>query len=144
MEEQIILLKKLQKTLEEKNLDGYFETDNEIVTEDCDVEIEDEGIIHFKKGDDLNMDSTGDDFLCPEDKRVPIFNLDKINNYLIQYHGLYVCVNVNASGWFWEITRVATGSTVKTSEYRGPNDGGCWDTKDDAWINGIIYCLKLI
>lgn len=145
MEEKILFLKELQEILEKKiKFSSAFETDYEIVTEDCDVEIKGEGTIHFKKGEELNMDSTGDDFLCPEESRVPIFDLNKINNYLIRYHDLHVCVNVNASGWFWEITRVGTGSTVKTSEYSGPNDGGCWNTKDDALMDGIVYCLKLI
>lgn len=132
------------KLLKEKGYEDFGES-HYIVIEDCEVEVRGLKTKRFEKGQTLNMDSeTTRDFLCPDDKCLQLPDINDINDWLIKKHGLYVCVNVNASGWFWEITRVATGSTVKTSEYSGPNDGGCWDAKYDALCNGIIYCLKLI
>lgn len=131
----------IAQLLKEKGYDEY--TNFYIVTNDCKVSV-DEETINFKKGQELDMSLDTSDFLCPEENMIPLPDSEDVIDWLIEKHGLYVNVNVNASGWYWEIVRVATGSTLKTSEYRGTNDGGCWDDRYDALKDGLIYCLKII
>lgn len=57
---------------------------------------------------------------------------------------IHVCVDVNASGWYYVLSKSDNGTYVCDSDENGPNDGGCWDTYEEALDNGIFMALKLI
>lgn len=57
---------------------------------------------------------------------------------------MHVCVDVNASGWYYVLSKSNNGTYICDSDDNGPNDGGCWDTYEEALNAGIIEAFKLI
>ena len=57
----------------------------------------------------------------------------------------HMCVEVYciACNFIWNICKT-DGTDTKSSEYSGPNDGGAWDSYEDAMENGLQEALKMI
>jgi len=56
---------------------------------------------------------------------------------------VYVRVDCNASGWYWEIEK-ANGTHIKDSGEEGPNLGGCWDDYEECLENVLKEVCMMI
>lgn len=57
---------------------------------------------------------------------------------------LHICIYNNASGYGYEISKADNGTYISNDLSDGPNDGGQWDTYEEALEAGIFEALKLI
>jgi hypothetical protein len=64
--------------------------------------------------------------------------------WLRELHNMCVEVYVTAYGFVWCISDTNGGTSRYDSEVTGPNDGGAWDTYEDAKENGLQEALKHI
>lgn len=65
------------------------------------------------------------------------------HRWLREVKSLYVCIYNCACGYGYEISKV-DGTHILCSSCEGPNDGGEWDTYEEALEAGILEALKLI
>ena len=63
--------------------------------------------------------------------------------WLRETKGLHICIYNTASGYSYEISKADNGTEVLCMP-KGPNDGGKWDTYEEALEAGIKEALKLI
>lgn len=64
--------------------------------------------------------------------------------WLREAHGIHVCIDVNASGWYYDLCKSDNGTHILWSSYQGPNDGGEWDSYEEALEAGLKIWLELI
>jgi len=73
-----------------------------------------------------------------------------LQKILREIYKIEVLVYCNASGWMWELNKAHTKDTISGgthicwSDYSGPNEGGHWDTYEEALEEGLYKALKLI
>ena len=63
--------------------------------------------------------------------------------WLRETKNLHICIYNCACGYGYEISKADNGTTVYCLPI-GPNDGGKWDTYEEALEDGILKSLKLI
>ena len=56
---------------------------------------------------------------------------------------IHIMMDVCASGYYAVLWKT-NGTFIKTLVDKGPNDGGVWDTFEEALQTGILEALKLI
>lgn len=67
------------------------------------------------------------------------------HRWLREVKNLYVCIYNCACGYGYEISKADNGTHIVAScDYKGPNDGGEWDTYEEALEAGIQRALELI
>lgn len=71
------------------------------------------------------------------------YYLYDIQKWLIEEKSRFVCVDNNASGWFWVLYNYY-GTFITDFNDEGPNDSGQWDTYKEALEAGIWKCYNLI
>lgn len=59
-------------------------------------------------------------------------------------HNIHVVIDNNACGYGWFLYKADNGTRIVDYADGGPNDGGCWDSYEEALNNGIMNALKLI
>lgn len=64
--------------------------------------------------------------------------------WLRETKNIHICVYNCACGYGYEISKADNGTHITSSVYEGPNDGGEWDTYEEALEAGILEALKLI
>lgn len=64
--------------------------------------------------------------------------------WLREIHNIHITVGNSASGYWWELSKADNGTFIADYNYSGPNDGGKWDTYEDALNFGILEALKRI
>lgn len=64
--------------------------------------------------------------------------------WLRETQNIHICVYNCACGYGYEISKADNGTHITSSVYKGPNDGGEWDTYEEALEAGILEALKLI
>lgn len=64
--------------------------------------------------------------------------------WLRETKNIHICVYNCACGYGYEISKVDNGTHIASSAYKGTNDGGEWDTYEEALETGIRESLKLI
>ena len=67
-----------------------------------------------------------------------------VARWLREVHKLHICVDVNASGWYYGIYKTDSGTYISGGCQCGPNDGGCWDSYEEALEAGFQKALRLI
>lgn len=65
------------------------------------------------------------------------------HRWLREVKNLYVCIYNCACGYGYEISKV-DGTHILSSGFEGPNDGGNWNTYEEALEAGIQRALELI
>lgn len=58
--------------------------------------------------------------------------------------GFIIYTDANASGFYWSISKVGTGSFIADLNGEGPNEGGCFDSYVDSMSDGIDNLIQLI
>lgn len=64
--------------------------------------------------------------------------------WLRETQNIHICVYNCACGYGYEISKADNGTHIASSTYKGTNDGGEWNTYEEALEAGIKECLKLI
>lgn len=64
--------------------------------------------------------------------------------WLRDIQNIHICVYNCACGYGYEISKADNGTHITSSVYEGTNDGGEWDTYEEALEAGILETLKLI
>ncbi len=67
-----------------------------------------------------------------------------VQKWLRETKNLHICIYNTASGYSYEISKADNGTTIVYCLPIGPNDGGKWDTYEEALEDGILKSLKLI
>lgn len=76
------------------------------------------------------------EFLCPV--------LYIAQKWLRETKNIHICVYNCACGYGYEISKADNGTHIASSAYKGTNDGGEWDSYEEALESGIQEALKLI
>lgn len=63
--------------------------------------------------------------------------------WLREVKNLHICIYNRASGYGYEITKADNGTHISHDFDAGPNDGGKWDTYEEALEAGIWEALGL-
>ena len=64
--------------------------------------------------------------------------------WLRETKNIHICVYNCACGYGYEISKADNGTHIASSTYKGTNDGGGWDTYEEALEAGLQEALKLI
>jgi hypothetical protein len=64
--------------------------------------------------------------------------------WLRETKNIHICVYNCACGYGYEISKADNGTHITSSVYEGTNDGGEWDTYEEALEAGLQEALKLI
>ena len=64
--------------------------------------------------------------------------------WLRETKNLHIEIYRNACGYGYIIVKANNGTWMKADGSKGPNDGGNWDTYEEALEAGIFEALKLI
>ena len=62
--------------------------------------------------------------------------------WIREVHKIHVCIDVNAAGWYYTLCKSYNGTYILWSSYHGPNDGGEWDSYEEALEAGVSFTLK--
>ena len=78
------------------------------------------------------------------------YYLWKIQKWLREIHKIDITIFSNASGYHWELNKsfhkdwFSGGTHISDDDLKGPNNGGGWNTYEEALEQGLIEALKLI
>lgn len=64
--------------------------------------------------------------------------------WLRETKNLHIEIYRNACGYGYIIVKANNGTWMEDGDAKGPNDGGNWDTYEEALEAGIFEALKLI
>lgn len=64
--------------------------------------------------------------------------------WLRETKNLHIEIYRNACGYGYAIVKANNGTWMEDDDAKGPNDGGNWDTYEEALEAGIFEALKLI
>lgn len=64
--------------------------------------------------------------------------------WLRETNNLHIAIIRNACGYGYDICKADNGTHITDGVFDGPNDGGQWDTYEEALEVGIQEALKLI
>lgn len=64
--------------------------------------------------------------------------------WLRETKNLHIEIYRNACGYGYVIVKANNGTWMEDDDAKGPNDGGNWDTYEEALEAGIFEALKLI
>ncbi|WP_195399499.1 hypothetical protein [Bacteroides finegoldii] len=64
--------------------------------------------------------------------------------WLRETKNLHISIIRNACGYGYDICKADNGTHITDGIFKGPNDGGQWDTYEEALEVGIQEALKLI
>lgn len=75
---------------------------------------------------------------------VPAPTLYDAQKWLRDNKNIHVCTDNRADGWFYVLYKSNNGTFIRDYNYSGTNDGGCWDTYEEALNAGILEALNYI
>lgn len=84
----------------------------------------------------MEIDGELVEFLCP--------TLYVAQKWLRETKNLHIEIYRSAVGYGYAIVKADNGTWQEDDDSRGPNDGGLWDTYEEALEAGIKEALKLI
>lgn len=64
--------------------------------------------------------------------------------WLREIKNLHIEIYRNACGYGYIIVKANNGTWMEDDDAKGPNDGGNWDTYEEALEAGLVESLKLI
>lgn len=67
-----------------------------------------------------------------------------VQKWLRETKNLHISIIRNACGYGYDICKAENGTHITDGIFKGPNDGGQWDTYEEALEVGIQESLKLI
>lgn len=70
--------------------------------------------------------------------------LFEVAKWLREKHNKHITVGNSASGYWWELSKADNGTLICDYNYKGSNDGGKYNTYEEALNEGIKEALKYI
>lgn len=67
-----------------------------------------------------------------------------VQKWLRENKNLHLSIIRNACGYSYDICKADNGTHIAEGVFKGPNDGGEWDTYEEALEAGIQEALKII
>lgn len=67
-----------------------------------------------------------------------------LQKWLREIKNLHIAIIRDACGYGYDICKADNGTHITDGVFDGPNDGGQWDTYEEALETGIQEALKLI
>ncbi|WP_195664379.1 MULTISPECIES: hypothetical protein [Bacteroides] len=67
-----------------------------------------------------------------------------VQKWLRETKNLHISIIRNACGYGYDICKADNGTHIADGIFKGPNDGGQWDTYEEALEVGIQEAIKLI
>lgn len=67
-----------------------------------------------------------------------------VQKWLRKEHNIHIVIDNSASGYGWFLYKADNGTRIIDYADDSPNDGGCWDSYEEALSAGILEALKLI
>jgi hypothetical protein len=67
-----------------------------------------------------------------------------LQKWLREIKNLHIAIIRDACGYGYDICKADNGTHIADGVFDGPNDGGQWDTYEEALETGIQEALKLI
>lgn len=67
-----------------------------------------------------------------------------VQRWLREIKNLHIAIIRNACGYGYDICKADNGTFIAAGIFDGPNDGGQWDTYEEALETGIQEALKLL
>lgn len=67
-----------------------------------------------------------------------------VQKWIRETKNIHICIYNCACGYGYEISKADNGTHMASSVYKGTNDGGKWDTYEEALEAGLQEVLKLI
>lgn len=83
-----------------------------------------------------NHNAFNDEVSCP--------TLDLAHRWLREEYNIFIPIWNNASGYSYFINKSSNGTTIDNLPYKGTNDGGMWNTYEEALEEGIRDSLKIL
>lgn len=65
-----------------------------------------------------------------------------LQKFIRETRGVHIEIHRNASGYYWSMCMTDGGTDLGWSEYAGPNDGGVWNTFEEALENALQVQLS--
>ena len=76
--------------------------------------------------------------------KLPAHTQSLAQKWLRETKNLHISIIRNACGYGYDICKADNGTHITDGIFNGPNDGGQWDTYEEALEVGIQKALKLI
>ena len=130
MTEELVTLE-TAKVLKEKGFKEDVSVFYELVCEEGSYEYE-----LFESYDAQNYNASVYSFSAPTQYIV--------QKWLRETKNMHVCIYRSASGYGYDISKADNGTHITDGIFDGPNDGGQWDTYEEALEVGIQEALKLV
>ena len=67
-----------------------------------------------------------------------------VQKWLRETQNLHISIIRNACGYGYDICKADNGTHITDGIFKGPNDGGQWDTYEEALEAGIQKAIELI
>lgn len=67
-----------------------------------------------------------------------------LQKWLREIKNLHIAIIRNACGYGYDICKADNGTHIADGVFDGPNDGGQWDTYEEALETGMQEALKLL
>lgn len=67
-----------------------------------------------------------------------------VQKWLREIQNLHISIIRNACGYGYDICKADNGTHITDGIFKGPNDGGQWDTYEEALEAGIQKAIELI
>lgn len=103
--------------------------------EDCNILVAEE-YWSFNKGKLTCVDKDRDFYPFP--------TLYEAQKWLRNNQNIHIVIDNYACGYAWFLYKADNGTRISEYAEDGPNDGGCWDTYEEALNAGILEALKRI
>ena len=65
-----------------------------------------------------------------------------LQKFIRENRGVHIEIHRNASGYYWSMCKSDGGTDLGWSNISGPNDGGVWDSFEDALENALQLQLS--
>lgn len=75
---------------------------------------------------------------------IEFFPQSVVQKWLRETKNIHIFIYNCACGYGYEISKADNGTYIASSAYKGTNDGGKWDTYEEALESGLQEALKLI
>lgn len=82
---------------------------------------------------------------CNDDEYVCIYTAlaqSLLQKFIRETRGVHIEIHRNASGYYWSMCKADGGTDLGWSDISGPNDGGVWDSFEDALENALQVQLS--
>lgn len=97
-----------------------------------------------EKGYDIKGKCYVENSFTNKETYYPKETLYEAAKWLRNNQNIHIVVDNYACGYAWFLYKADNGTRISEYAEEGPNDGGCWDTYEEALNAGIIEALKLI